>query len=67
MMENYYGRPTRNLWNASQHFAFDEVVNEPGQELDPVTRHMAISGHPAGLPRHRCLPGSCCPPPWRPE
>ena len=25
-----------------EHFAFDEVVNEPGQELDPVTRHMAI-------------------------
>ena len=24
------------------HFAFDEVVNEPGQQLDPVTRHMAI-------------------------
>ena len=25
-----------------EHFTFDEVVNEPGQELDPVTRHMAI-------------------------
>ncbi|HIV17239.1 MAG TPA: carboxymuconolactone decarboxylase family protein [Candidatus Alectryocaccobium stercorigallinarum] len=25
-----------------EHFAFDEVVNEPGQQLDPVTRHMAI-------------------------
>lgn len=25
-----------------EHFAFDEVVNEPGQELTPVTRHMAI-------------------------
>ena len=24
------------------HFAFDEVVNEPGQQLEPVTRHMAI-------------------------
>ena len=24
------------------HFAFDEVVNEPGQQLDEVTRHMAI-------------------------
>ena len=24
------------------HFAFDEVVNEPGQQLDDVTRHMAI-------------------------
>ena len=25
-----------------EHFAFDEAVNEPGQELEPVTRHMAI-------------------------
>ena len=25
-----------------EHFAFSEVVNEPGQQLDPVTRHMAI-------------------------
>ena len=25
-----------------EHFAFDEVVNEPGQQLDEVTRHMAI-------------------------
>lgn len=25
-----------------EHFAFNEVVNEPGQELEPVTRHMAI-------------------------
>ena len=25
-----------------EHFAFDEVVNEPGQQLEPVTRHMAI-------------------------
>lgn len=24
------------------YFAFDEVVNEPGQQLDEVTRHMAI-------------------------
>ena len=24
------------------HFALDEVVNEPGQELEPVTRNMAI-------------------------
>ena len=24
------------------HFAFDEVVNEPGQQLDDVTRHLAI-------------------------
>ena len=25
-----------------EHFAFDEVVNEPGQQLDDVTRHTAI-------------------------
>lgn len=25
-----------------EHFAFDEVVNEPGQQLDPVTRYTAI-------------------------
>ena len=25
-----------------EHFAFEEVVNEPGQQLDEVTRHMAI-------------------------
>ena len=25
-----------------EHFAFEEVVNEPGQQLDDVTRHMAI-------------------------
>ena len=25
-----------------EHFAFDEAVNEPGQQLDEVTRHMAI-------------------------
>ena len=25
-----------------EHFAFDEVVNEQGQQLDDVTRHMAI-------------------------
>lgn len=25
-----------------EHFALDEVVNEPGQQLDEVTRHMAI-------------------------
>ena len=25
-----------------EHFAYDEVVNEPGQQLDDVTRHMAI-------------------------
>ena len=25
-----------------EHFAFDEVIHEEGQELDEVTRHMAI-------------------------
>ena len=25
-----------------EHFAFDKVVNEPGQQLDDITRHMAI-------------------------
>lgn len=25
-----------------EHFAFNEVVNEPGQQLDDVTRHLAI-------------------------
>lgn len=25
-----------------EHFAFDEAVNEPGLELEPVTRHLAI-------------------------
>ena len=25
-----------------EHFAFNEVVNEPGQQLDPATRYMAI-------------------------
>ena len=25
-----------------EHFAFDEVVNEPGQQLDDITRHLAI-------------------------
>ena len=26
-----------------EHFAFDEVVNEEGQQLDDVTRHMAVT------------------------
>lgn len=25
-----------------EHFALDEVVNEPGQQLDAIPRHMAI-------------------------
>ena len=26
-----------------EHFAFDEVVNEEGQQLDAITRHMAVT------------------------
>ena len=26
-----------------EHFAFDEVVNEEGQQLDDITRHMAVT------------------------
>ena len=41
MMKNY--RETDpEFAERAEHFAFDEVVNEPGQQLDPVTRHMAI-------------------------
>ena len=39
----------RNYWETDpefaerfEHFAFDEVVNEPGQQLDEITRHTAI-------------------------
>ena len=41
MMENYY-QTDPEFMERFAHFAFDEVVNEPGQALDPVTRHMAI-------------------------
>ena len=41
MMKNY--RETDpEFAELVEHFAFDEVVNEPGQQLDEVTRHMAI-------------------------
>ena len=41
MMKNY--RETDpEFTERVEHFAFDEVVNEPGQQLDEVTRHMAI-------------------------
>ena len=41
MMKNY--RETDpEFAERVEHFAFDEVVNEPGQQLEPVTRHMAI-------------------------
>ena len=40
-MENY--RETDpEFMERLEHFAFDEVVNEPGQQLDDTTRHMAI-------------------------
>ena len=26
-----------------EHFAFDEVINEEGQQLDEITRHMAVA------------------------
>ena len=26
-----------------EHFAFDEVINEEGQQLDGITRHMAVA------------------------
>ena len=41
MMKNY--RETDpEFAERLEHFAFDEVVNESGQQLDEVTRHMAI-------------------------
>ena len=41
MMKNY--RETDpEFMERFEHFAFDEAVNEPGQGLKPVTRHMAI-------------------------
>ena len=41
MMKNY--RETDpEFAERVEHFAFDEVVNEPGQQLDEVTRHMVI-------------------------
>lgn len=33
-----------------EHFAFSEVPNEQGQQLDEQTRHMGHSGSAAGLP-----------------
>ena len=28
-----------------EHFAFDEVVNEEGQQLDGITRHIGCCSH----------------------
>ena len=33
-----------------EHFAFDEVVNEEGQQLDGITRHMAVAATLIGCP-----------------
>lgn len=41
MMKNYRETDPEFL-ERFEHFAFDEAVNEPGQGLEPVTRHMAI-------------------------
>ena len=38
---NYYETDSEFM-NRFEHFAFDEVVNEEGQQLDDVTRNMAI-------------------------
>ena len=41
MMKNYRNTDPE-FAERVEHFAFEEVVNEPGQQLDEVTRHMAI-------------------------
>ena len=38
---NYY-ETDPEFMERFEHFAFEEVVNEEGQQLDQVTRHMAI-------------------------
>lgn len=40
-MKNYYDTDPEFM-ERFKHFAFDEVVNEEGQQLDDITRHMAI-------------------------
>lgn len=40
-MKNYH-ETDPEFMERFEHFAFDEVVNESGQQLDEVTRHMAI-------------------------
>lgn len=39
---NNYRRTDPEFTERLEHFTFDEVVNEEGQQLDDVTRHMAI-------------------------
>lgn len=40
-MKNYYDTDPEFM-ERFKHFAFDEVVNEEGQQLDDINRHMAI-------------------------
>ena len=37
-----YNKTDPEFMERFEHFAFDEVVNEEGQQLDEITRHMAI-------------------------
>ena len=55
-----------------EHFAFDEVVNEAGQQLDDLTRHMAIlatllgcQGTDAFLLELPCALDAGSPPSWQ--
>ena len=41
MMKNYW-ETDPEFMERFDHFAFDEVVNEKDQSLEPITRHMAI-------------------------
>lgn len=41
-MSSYY-ETDPEFMERFEHFAFDEVVNEEGQQLDDITRHMAIT------------------------
>src|SRR5699024_3734578 len=38
-----YNKTDPEFMERFEHFAFDEVVNEEGQQLDEITRHMAIT------------------------
>ena len=44
-----------------EYFAFDEVVNEEGQQLDEITRYMAISAALIGCRRRGRIQAKCCP------
>ncbi len=41
-MRNYH-ESDPEFMERFEHFAFDEVINEPGQQLDENTRHTAIT------------------------